>query len=79
MSLEDSEILDRINSVDVKVARLEEKVDVLLESRTLCTDHSKRLQAVEEYVAASRRMSAWIYAGLTLSCAAASILISLLV
>lgn len=77
MSLADSEILDRISDVDVKVVRLETKMDALLNAQTRCTDHGKRLQAVEEYIAASRRMSAWIYAGLTLSCAAASILISL--
>lgn len=76
MSLADSEILDRINDVDSKVVRLETKMDVLLESRTRCSDHSKRLQAVEEYVATSKRMAAWIYAGMALTISAASFLIN---
>lgn len=78
MSLADSEILDRINDVDSKVVRLETKMDVLLESRTRCSDHSKRLQALEEYVATSKRMSAWIYSGMALAISAASVLINIL-
>jgi hypothetical protein len=78
MSLADSEILDRISDVDSKVVRLETKMDVLLESRTRCSDHSKRLQALEEYVATSKRMSAWIYGGMALAISAASVLINIL-
>lgn len=93
MSLTDAEIIDRIAEVDgkvmgldVKMTSLEGKVDVLgtkidsiLEGRERCHDHGRRIGAIEQYVAADRRVRGFVYAALTIGIPTVTALVVLLI
>jgi hypothetical protein len=93
MSLTDAEIIDRIAEVDgkvmaldVKMTGLDGKVDVLgtkidsiLEGRRRCDDYGCRIGAIEQYVAADRRVRGFVYAALTIGIPTITALVVMLI
>lgn len=66
MSLTDTEILDRIGEVKADLTVVSTKLDILLQGKTRCDDHARRVAELEQNAAADKRVRGFVYAALVL-------------